>query len=64
MANVLDYLDWRGDLDTSASRFCEVDALVLSLLSYLSFDGIVPEVGTVPFSSVAREYIARYEKTL
>lgn len=63
MANVFDYLDWRGDLDFGASRFCEVDAHVLSLLSYLSFDGIVPEVGAVPFSSAAREFLARYEKT-
>ena len=62
MANVFDYLDWRGDIDMSASRFCEVDALILSLLSYLSFDGIVPEAGAVPFLSVAREFLARYEK--
>ena len=62
MANVFDYLDWRGDIEMSASRFCEVDALILSLLSYLSFDGIVPEAGAVPFLSVAREFLARYEK--
>ena len=42
MANVFDYLDWRGDLSFSQSPFCEIDALILSLISYVDFDGIVP----------------------
>ena len=42
MANISDYLDWRGDLDFSVSPFCEVDNLILSELAYVDFDGIVP----------------------
>jgi hypothetical protein len=38
---VFDYIDWRGDITFEESPFCEVDALVLSKLAYIQFDGIV-----------------------
>lgn len=43
MANLFDYLDWRGDLSVLRDPFNEVDNLVLSLLSYIDFGEIVPE---------------------
>ena len=45
MANIMDYLDWRGDLDWSVSAFNEVDNLILSELVYVDFEGIVPAMG-------------------
>lgn len=42
MANVIDYLSWRGDLLLSQDPFNEADSLVLCQLSYLDFAGIVP----------------------
>lgn len=42
LANIMDYLDWRGDLTMTASPFNEVDNLILSQLSYVNFEGIVP----------------------
>lgn len=42
MANILDYLDWRGDLSFASDSFNEVDNLILSNLSYLKLDGSVP----------------------
>ena len=42
MSNILDYLDWRGDLDFPPIRLMRVDNLVLSVLSYLDFAGVVP----------------------
>ena len=42
MANMMDYLDWRGDLSFAASEFNEVDNLILSQFAYLKFDGMVP----------------------
>lgn len=42
MANILEYLDWRGDLPFSAAPFNEVDALILAELSYFPAEGIVP----------------------
>ena len=42
MANILDYLDWRGDLTLAERGFNEVDNLLLAELSYLDFGGIIP----------------------
>lgn len=44
MADIMDYLDWRGDLSLENSPFNEVDHLILSQLAYVNFDGIVPGV--------------------
>ena len=43
MANIEGYLRWRGDLSMNIDPFNEVDNLVLAQLSYVDFDGIVPE---------------------
>lgn len=45
MANVHDYLRWRGDLSFRERAFNDVDNLILSSLCYLDFTGIVPEEG-------------------
>ncbi len=37
MANLLDYIAWRGDLSFSDSKFCEVDGAVFSMLSYIDY---------------------------
>lgn len=42
MANMMDYLDWRGDLSFEAAEFNEVDNLILAQLIYVDFEGIVP----------------------
>lgn len=42
MANVFDYFEWRGDITIDKDGFNDVDAVILSRLSYLPFDGIVP----------------------
>jgi len=42
MANMFDYLSWRGDLDFKAAPFNSVDNIILSQLSYFTLDGIVP----------------------
>ena len=42
MANVVDYLHWRGDLTFEKDPFNNVDNLILSILSYLGFGGVVP----------------------
>lgn len=41
--NMLDYLQWRGDLSLAAAHFQEVDALILSRVSYLPMDGVLTE---------------------
>lgn len=43
MANIFDYLAWRGDLDFQTVPLNAVDALIFSALAYVNFSGIVPE---------------------
>ena len=59
MANVVNYLKWRGDLSFSESPFNEVDNLVLSLAIYMDLSGIVPELGqegSVTVKDAAAQY--------
>ena len=42
MANMLDYLAWRGDIALTERPFNEVDNLILSELAYARFEDIVP----------------------
>ena len=61
MANIMDYLDWRGDLPLTVSPFNEVDGLILAELSFINFEGIVPppELGRgVPLRDAAGTYFA------
>lgn len=63
MANLMDYLDWRGDLTLAVSPFNEVDALILAELSFVDFEGIVPppEVGRgLPLNEAAEAFFARH----
>lgn len=43
MANILDYLDWRGDVTFKGSPLNEIDQCILARLAYLPMDGIVSE---------------------
>lgn len=42
MANMVDYLKWRGDIPFSVDPFNEIDNIILSELVYTDFEGIVP----------------------
>ena len=60
MGNLFDYLEWRGDLRFSEVALGEVDSLILSIVSYLDFDGIVPsaeEGGSVTYLEAMRSYL-------
>ena len=43
MANIFDYIQWRGDLSLSKDEFNEIDNLILSRFSYFPFDEIIKE---------------------
>ena len=43
MANVCDYVRWRGDLTLEQSEFNEIDNLILARFSYFPFDKIIRE---------------------
>jgi len=54
MANIFDYITWRGDLHFSQSPFNPVDNIIFSQLSYLPLDGIAPgEDGYITISRAA-----------
>lgn len=64
MANMIDYIHWRGDIPLWQVPLGEVDALILSYLAYMPFDGIVPAQMTapgVPLGDAAREVLTRHE---
>lgn len=64
MDDLFEYLKWRGDLPFSQVPPTPVDALILSELSYLGFDGIVPDspTHTVPLPEAAAQFLALPEK--
>ena len=41
LANILDYLDWRGDVPFTADPFNEIDGLILSQFCYVPLEGVV-----------------------
>ncbi len=58
MNNIMDYLDWRGDLSFEIDPLNEVDSLILSTLTYIEFDSLVPfeaKEGQIMLSDIARQ---------
>lgn len=41
MKDLYEYISWRGDLDFKQAEFNNLDALVLSMLSYINFDNLL-----------------------
>ncbi len=65
--NILDYIDWRGDLTLAQSPFNEVDNLILAELAFVDFADIVPSFdaggGPVTLHDAAELYFARESGT-
>lgn len=62
MANILDYLDWRGDIPVGIDGFNEVDGLILAELSFIDFSGLgtSPEAReAIPLRAAAESYFAK-----
>lgn len=60
MGNLLDYLAWRGDLPLEHIPFGAVDALALSALAYIHWEGLVPDglEGGVLLGTTAERYLS------
>lgn len=43
MANLIDYVKWRGDIPFFVDKFNDIDALLLSQITYLNFDNLIEE---------------------
>ena len=61
MADMLDYLDWFGDIPLAEVPFNEVDNAILSQLAYCAVEGVVPTVEEGGAISMA-EADARYRQ--
>lgn len=62
MANLFDYIAWRGDIGFDRAPFNAVDNIVFSQLSYLPMDGIVPGPGEKEHVTVAHAAVLLAEK--
>lgn len=60
MSNILDYLAWRGDLTLDIDPFNSIDALILSCLSYVNFENIVPakSQGKITIESASEKFFS------
>ena len=61
MANVFDYLKWRGDISFSESGLNEIDALIFSEILYASFDDFVsPSITAkgIPLSAISDKFFS------
>ena len=56
MANIFEYIGWRGDIPFSVSEFNEVDNLILSQICYTDFESIMTADDDMTLSEVARIY--------
>lgn len=45
MANLFDYLDWRGDIPITADRLNDIDRMILAQLSYFDLSGFIEPSG-------------------
>lgn len=64
MANVINYIKWRGDLTIGRAPINEVDNLALSLLVYNDFSGIVPgkdEEGSISVKKACAKFLESYD---
>lgn len=56
MANVCDYVKWRGDLTLDQSEFNEIDNLILARFSYFPFDKIIRENEIVTIKELSKRF--------
>ena len=56
MANVCDYVKWRGDLTLDQSGFNEIDNLILARFSYFPFDKIIEENEIVTIKELSKRF--------
>ncbi len=59
MANIIDYLKWRGDITFEQVKLGEVDNLILSLLAFVDFSDIVssdPAAAPVTLKQAAMQF--------
>ncbi len=64
MANVCDYVKWRGDLELKNDEFNEIDGLILSRLSYFPFEQLTEENEEITIEEFAKRFEQADQTTL
>lgn len=64
MANVCDYVKWRGDLELKNDEFNEIDGLILSRLSYFPFEQLAEENEEITIEEFAKRFEQADQTTL
>ncbi|MCR5231187.1 MAG: DUF2974 domain-containing protein [Acholeplasmatales bacterium] len=65
MANILDYINWRGDLTFTANPFNEIDNVILSCLSYIDYEDTVPtypKANRVSYQNAVKKVFEKKQK--
>ena len=64
MSDLFDYLAWRGDIPLSQVPFGPVDGLILSTLSYVRFQELVPDSPglSIPLCQAAEAFLSLPEQ--
>jgi hypothetical protein len=65
MANMMDYIDWRGDISFKQSPFNEVDNIIMSQIGYVDLKGIVPDIGEkgcITLEKAAEKFFAQNDE--
>lgn len=61
-ATIYDYLDWRGDLLFSMAPFNEVDNVILSLLAYVDYEGVLSGSERLSLGEAATRYFSLHTR--
>ena len=56
MADILEYLDWRGDVPFDVDPFNDVDNLILAQISYTDLEGVVTQDEKLTIEEIAQIY--------
>ena len=60
MANLIDYMDWRGDVTFSASEINEIDGLAFAQLAYVPFEEIIGDGKHNTIGELADVFFKKY----
>ena len=56
MSNLLDYLKWRGDISFSQDPFNSIDGMILSCLSYVKLEKVLPKKGKMTIAQASEKF--------
>ena len=56
MANIIDYVKWRGDLTLEESEFNEIDSLILNRFSYFPLDNLIKENEKATIKELSKKF--------